>query len=181
MRFRLAEIRAFAGFLARMPGRTSSQRTPRTLAARTTYKVHGIEIFPGIGTPFSRTTRYGATFVGVERGVAPTTLVGWINYTPIFFKPDTECTVVGGRWLLVAGEGLRYRYMLYGSFNEGVVRWNRAAKLAEALVRLKVTGGTRAYRNSLSGGDLAAALNHLPFPPFPPRIGGTLRLAQHVW
>ena len=151
---------------------TSPWKVPGVLTARP-YKLDGFEIFPGIGTPISRTTRYGATFVGTEKGGTSITLIGWVNYTPIFFKPNTECTVVGGRWWLLAREGTRYRGVLYGSFGEGKVRWNKDAKLAEASVRLKVSGGTRVYRNTWRAGSFTAALNHLPFPP---RIGGTLKL-----
>jgi hypothetical protein len=140
------------------------------------YKLHGLEIFPGVGTPLSRTTRYGATFVGTERGTVSVTLIGWVNYTPIFFKPYTECTILGGRWWLVAREGIRYRGMLHGSFSDGAIRWNKDAKIAAASIRLQISGGARACRNHLSAGDLEAALNHLPFPPFPPVIGGTLTL-----
>jgi hypothetical protein len=103
-------------------------------------------------------------------------MIGWVNYAPIFFKPETECTVVGGRWWLVTSKGARYRGMLYGPFTGGKVRWNKDAKLAEAFVRLKVSGGTKACRDALSAGSLTAVLNPLPFPP---RIGGTLKLSPH--
>lgn len=113
----------------------------------------------------------------MERGAVSVVLIGWVNYTPIFFKPYTECTVLGGRWWLIASEGARYRGMINGSFSEGAIRWNKDAKIAGVSLRLKISGGTEACRNHLSVGDLQAALNHLPFPPFPPIIGGTLRLA----
>ena len=170
--------RAVLAKLGRILHRTPPRKVPGALTARA-YKLRGFEIFPGIGTPISRTTRYGATFVSAGKGATPVILIGSINYTPIFFKPNTECTVVSGCWWLVAREGIRYRGMLYGSFREGKVRWNENAKLAEASIRLKVSGGTKAYRNYLSVGNLTAVLNHLPFPPFPPTIGGTLKLAQH--
>ena len=137
------------------------------------HKVHGRELFPGIGTPLSRTTRYGATFVGVERGEKPVTMIGWINYTPIFFKPNTECTVVGGRWLLVAGRGLRPKSVLYGRFGEGSVRWNNDAKIATASIEMK---SIRGRANTRIAGTLTAGLNHFPFPPLPPIIGATLEL-----
>lgn len=176
-RLRLA-AKAISTSLARLLRRTSTQRDPEVLATRA-YKLHGVEIFPGIGTPISYTTRYGATFVAVERGETRVTLAGWVNYTPIFFKPHTECTVVGGRWWLVASKGVRCQGMLHGSFTGGKVRWNKDAKLAEVCVRLKVSGGTGAYQNSSGAGNLTAVLNHLPFPPSPPRIGGTLELTRH--
>lgn len=137
------------------------------------HKVHGRELFPGIGTPLSRTTRYGATFVGVERGEVPVTMIGWINYTPIFFKPNTECTVLGGRWLLLAGRGFRHRGVLYGSFGEGSVRWNEDAKIATASIEMKAISGPADTRIV---GALTAGLNHLPFPPLPPVIGATIDL-----
>jgi|GEM_PF-2758759 len=143
-----------------LPGR---RRAPGALPAR--YRLHGVELFPGIGVPLSRTTRYGATFAGVQRGEPAALLLGWVNYTPIFFKPSTECAVVGGRWWLVAAEGGRPR-VLRGRFGRGTVRWDQKGKLAAAEVGVRLGG---------RGGEgrLAAALNHLPFPP---RIGGALRL-----
>jgi hypothetical protein len=69
--------------------------------------------------------------------------------------------------------------MLHGSFTGGKVRWNKDAKLAEVYVRLKVSGGTGAYQNSSGAGNLTAVLNHLPFPPSLPRIGGTRELTRH--
>ena len=140
------------------------------------HKLHGVEIFPGVGAPISHTTRYGSTFVGVEKGRTTMILVGWVNYTPIFFMPSTECTIVGGRWWLVVAEGIRPWGILRGTFGAGVVRWNRNGKIAEASVPLKISGGTKAYQNSLRGGTFTAGLNHLPFPPLPPKIGGTLEL-----
>jgi hypothetical protein len=163
-------VRLFAG--------ASEKKAPEVLTAPA-YKLHGVEIFPGVGTPVSRTTRYGATFVATEKSRASTTLIGWINYTPIFFEPRAQNTIVGGRWWLIAAEGIRYRGMLYGSFGEGEVRWNGDAKIAEASVYLKVSGGTRAYRDLWKAGSLTAALNHLPFPPLPPSIGGTLKLERY--
>ena len=156
----------------------ASRGSPPAGLVGASHKLHGVEVFPGVGAPISRTTRYGATFVGVEGGRASVTLVGWVNYAPIFFKPYTECTVVGGRWWLVVTEEARYRGMLRGSFSAGVVRWNKNGKIAEASVRLKVSGGTKAYRESLRGGTFTAGLNHLPFPPLPPKIGGTLELEE---
>ena len=137
------------------------------------HKVHGRELFPGIGTPLSRTTRYGATFVGVERGEKPVTIIGWINYTPIFFKPNTVCAVVGGRWLLISGRGVHRKGVLYGRFGDGAVRWNNDAKLATASIQMKSTGGPADTRVA---GTLTAGLNHFPFPPLPPVIGATLEL-----
>ncbi len=137
------------------------------------HKIHGREVFPGVGTPLSRTTRYGATFVGVERREVPVTMIGWVDYTPIFFKPNTECTVVGGRWLLLAGRGPLYKGVLYGSFGEGSVRWNEAAKIATAYIEMKAAGGPA---DIPVAGTLTAGLNHLPFPPLPPVIGATLEL-----
>jgi hypothetical protein len=170
--------KAVLASLVRLLRGASTRRAPKAPTARA-HKLHGFEIFPGIGTPISRTTRYGATFVAVERGETSVVMIGWVNYAPIFFKPETECTVVGGRWWLVTSKGARYRGMLYGPFTKGRVRWNKNAKLAEVSVRLKVSGGTKACRNALSVGNLTAVLNHLPFPPSPPRIGGTLELSHH--
>lgn len=164
--------------LARLVYGRTSRGSPPVGPVASAHKLHGVEIFPGVGTPISRTTRYGATFVGVQRGRASVILVGWVNYAPIFFKPSTECTIVGGRWWLVSVEGARCRGMLHGSFDEGVVQWNKNAKIAVASVRLKVLGGTEAYRESLRGGTFTAGLNHRPFPPLPPKIGGTLRLER---
>lgn len=140
-------------------------------------KLYGIELFPGIGTPISRTTRYGATFVAAERGRTPLILAGWVNYTPIFFKPDTECTVVGGRWCLVERGENRSRATLHGSLDGGTILWNKDGKLARLSVRLKASGGTGAYRRFRGTAELTGVLNHHPFPPSPPRIGATLRFA----
>ena len=137
-------------------------------------KFHGREVFPGIGTPFSRITRYGATFVGVERGEVSVTLIGWVCYTPIFFKPDTECSVVGGRWFMVANDGPRYRGAVHGSFGEGFVRWNGDAKLATVSIEMEIKDGPGASRLI---GTLSGALNHLPFPPLPPVIAATFEPA----
>lgn len=150
---------------------------PRALTGRVR-KIYGMEVFPGVGTPLSRTTRYGATFVGVERGRTPLILAGWVNYTPIFFKPETECTVVGGRWCLIEGRGKGLHGILHGSFNGGSVRWNRSGKLAELSVRLEASGGARAYRHLRHAAELEGVLNHLPFPPSPPRIGAALRFLR---
>lgn len=139
-------------------------------------KLHGFEVFPGVGTPLSRTTRYGAAFVAAERGGAA--MLGWVNYAPIFFGPDTECAVVGGRWFVLAREGGVYRGLLHGSFTGGTVRWNRRAKIARTSLQMQVSGGTRSWRNAYGSGALVAGLNHLPFPPAPPGIGGTLELAR---
>lgn len=138
-------------------------------------KLHGIEVFPGIGTPISHTTRYGATFIAAERGRTPLLMAGWVNYTPIFFKPNTECTVVGGRWCLVEGGGNRPRATLHGSLGRGMILWNADGKLARLSVRLEASGGTGAYRRFRGAAELAGVLNHHPFPPSPPRIGATLR------
>ena len=178
MSFNLTIAKAVSERLARLLHAISAREVPEALPSRA-HKLHGVEVFPGIGTPFSRTTRYGATFVATERGRTSVTMIGCVNYTPIFFKPLTECTIVGGRWWLVARRKARYQGMLCGSFSGGKVRWNKDAKLAEVSVRLKVSGGTGAYRNSASAGELTAVLNHLPFPPSPPRIGGTLKLERH--
>lgn len=175
LRFASAGARAASARLALAGAPTKTSKA----FMRGTHKLHGVEIFPGVGIPVSRSTRYGATFVAVERGKTPVTLVGWVNYTPIFFKPGTECAVVGGRWWLVATEGIRHRGTLHGSFSEGKIRWNKDAKLAEASIRLRVSGGVGVYRGFRGTGNLMAALNHLPFPPFPPRIGGTLELARY--
>ena len=137
-------------------------------------KFHGREVFPGIGTPFSRTTRYGATFVGLERGEVPVVLIGWVYYTPIFFKPGTECSVVGGRWWMVAGKGLHYRETLSGSFREGFVRWNGDAKIATVSIEMEVPDGPGASRVV---GTLVGGLNHLPFPPLPPIIAAAFEPA----
>lgn len=139
-------------------------------------KLHGFEVFPGVGTPLSRTTRYGATFVAVDRGGAA--MIGWVNYAPIFFGPGTECRVVGGRWYLLSREGDGARGLLHGSFTGGTVAWNRRAKIARASLRMRVRGGTRARRDAYGCGTLVAGLNHLPFPPLPPGIGGTLELSR---
>lgn len=145
-----------------------AQRTklPDALTNRAS-KLEGIEVFPGVGTPLSRTTRYGASFVAIEREESFIALFGWVNYTPIFFKPFTECTVTGGCWILLAVDGLRYRSLLGGSFEGGTVTWNENAKLAQAMIRMSAPEVV---------GDLTATLNHFPFPPAPPRIEGTLRL-----
>jgi hypothetical protein len=135
-------------------------------------KLYGIEVFPGVGTPISRTTRYGATFVAVERGRTPSILAGWANYRPIFFKPHTECTVVGGRWCLVEGGS---RAALQGSLGGGKILWNGDGKLALLSLRLEVSGGTGVHRRFRGAAELVGALNHHPFPPSPPRIGATLR------
>ena len=142
-------------------------------------KLHGIELFPGIGTPISRTTRYGATFVAAERGKTPLVLAGWVNYTPIFFKPDTECTVVGGRWYLVEGwDNDWHLATLRGCLCGGTILWNGDGKLAMLSVRLEASGGTGAYRAFRGAGELTGVLNHHPFPPSPPRIGATLRFVE---
>lgn len=140
-------------------------------------RLYGIEVFPGVGTPISRTTRYGATFVAAERGRTPLVLAGWVNYTPIFFKPNTECQVVGGRWCLVEGGGNRPRAILYGSLTRGRILWNGDGKLARLSVRLQPSGGTGVYRRFRGSAELVGALNHHPFPPSPPRIGATLRFS----
>lgn len=146
-------LRDLPGGRGGLPGRTPAG-----------YHLRGVEVFPGIGVPLSRTTRYGATFVGLQRGEPAVLLLGWVNYTPIFFKPSTECTVVGGRWWLLATEGVRFAGVLRGRFGPGKVRWDGRGKLAEAAVSVSVSGGGE--------GRLLAVLNHLPFPP---RIGGVLR------
>jgi hypothetical protein len=138
-------------------------------------KLYGVEVFPGVGTPISRTTRYGATFVAVERGRAPLILAGWVNYTPIFFKPHTECTVVGGRWYLVEGGCGRRCATLHGSLGGGRILWNGDGKLARLTLRLEASGGTGAYRRFRGAAELVGALNHHPFPPSPPKISATLR------
>lgn len=148
--------------------------TPPALTGRLSGHVHrlyGLEIFPGVGTPLSRTTRYGATFVAVERGRMSVTLIGWVNYTPIFFKPDTVCRVVGGRWWLLAATGPRCRGLLHGSFRDGTVRWNGDAKLADASMEMEVWYGRNSGGEHRVSAKLVAGLNHLPFPP---RIGGML-------
>jgi hypothetical protein len=155
-----------------------AMRPPRTVPALAVreHKLYGIEIFPGVGTPISRSTRYGATFVAAEGGLTPLILAGWVNYAPIFFKPNTECTVVGGRWCLI--EYGRRRATVHGTLGAGTIRWNGDGKLALLSVRLKATGGTGSYRHYRGAADLSGVLNHHPFPPSPPRIGATLRFAE---
>lgn len=153
--------------------------TSRSLTDRVR-KLYGIELFPGIGTPLSRTTRYGAVFAAAERGKTPLILAGWVNYTPIFFKPDTECTVVGGRWCLVEGGYDSPFAMLYGSLSRGTIAWNGDGKLALLSVCLEVSGGTGAYHRFRGTAELTGALNHHPFPPSPPRIGATLRFMRQA-
>lgn len=145
-----------------------SQEILRKLSSGS-YELHGIEIFPGIGTPFSYTNRYGAIFVASGEGRPHLTFVGWVNYTPIFFKPETVCSIIGGRWLLISRESRRCRGMLQGYFSEGEVQWNKNAKLARVSARLKLSG-------SRDLGTLSAILNHFPFPPKPPRIEGLLNI-----
>ncbi len=147
------------------------------LAARE-HKLHGIEVFPGVGTPISRTTRYGATFVAVEGGTTPLIVAGWVDYTPIFFKPDTECTVVGGRWCLIERGRGRRRAALHGTLAGGRILWNGDGKLALLSVRVRASGGTGRYRHFRGAAELSGVLNHHPFPPSPPRIGATLRFAK---
>ncbi len=171
--FGLIWLLVITTLLSRLLQRNSSQGESSTLVARAR-KFHGREVFPGIGTPFSRTTRYGATFVGLERGRIPVVLIGWVYYTPIFFKPGTECSVVGGRWWMVAGKGLHYRETLSGSFGEGFVRWNEDAKIAAVSIEMEVPDGPGA---SCVVGTLAGGLNHLPFPPLPPIIAATFEPA----
>ena len=110
--------------------------------------MHGVEVFPGVGTPLSFTTRYGAAFVAVGSGAL---MAGWVNYSPIFFKPHTRCEILGGRWVLLSRLGLAA-----GCFAGGRVMWNRNLTLA------RIEGGLR------GGGVFEGVLNHLPFPP---RIG----------
>jgi hypothetical protein len=153
---------------------TDHTMTGADLTARE-HKLHGIEVFPGVGTPLSRTTRYGATFVAVERGRTPLIVAGWVNYTPIFFKPGTECIVVGGRWCLI--ERGRRRVALHGTLGAGTILWNDDGKLALLSVRLRASGGTGPYRNYRGDGELSGVLNHHPFPPSPPSIGATLRFS----
>lgn len=172
-----AGVKATLTSLARLLTGASTQRASGVPATHA-YKLHGLEIFPGVGIPVSRNTRYGATFVATEKGRVSTTLVGWVNYTPIFFEPRAQNTIVGGRWWLIATEGICYRGVLYGSFGKGELRWNKDAKIAEASVHLKISGGTRAYRDLWQTGSLTAALNHLPFPPLPPSLGITLKLER---
>ena len=154
--------------------RTSFSREGHPALTARARKFHGREIFPGIGTPFSRTIRCGAAFVGVERGEVSTTLIGWVCYTPIFFKPGTECSIVGGRWLLISNSGLRYRGALRGSFGDGFVRWNGDAKLATISIEMNAPDGAGSSR---AVGNLTGALNHLPFPPLPPVIAATFEPA----
>ena len=160
-----------------MRGRTSQTSSRELLAALSTreLRLRGREIFPGVGTPVSCTTRYGATFAGVEKGKVSVALFGWVNYTPIFFKPRTRCAIVGGCWWLVATEGLRYRGALRGSFDGGMVSWNKDAKLAKASIDLKVFCEPAERENPGNTGTFTAILNHLSFPP---RITGVLSLGN---
>lgn len=140
--------------------------------------LRGVEIFPGMGTPLSRTTRYGATFVASERrGVI---MLGWVNYTPLFFKPGTECTVVGGRWFILVRERGIYCGLLRGLFTKGLVCWDRRADIAQASLGMKGSGGTRECRDAVVYGSMMATLDHLPFPPAPPSIVGELKLTRSV-
>lgn len=140
------------------------------------HRLQGIEIFPGVGTPVSKSTRYGATFIAFERGRVFSFLFGWVNYSPIFFKPSSNCTILGGRWWMISTERLRLRSLLYGAFEGGRLRWNKNAKLAEISVSLRIRGDLAIRQGSYKTGELEAVLNHHPFPPSPPRISGILRL-----
>ena len=126
-----------------------------------TLEMHGIELFPGIGTPFSQLNRYGAIFTATSEAEPALRFSGWVNYTPIFFKPGTICSVIGGGWIL-----LSRRAICLGGFDGGEVHWNRNAKLALAEIELT--------HDSRSVGRLSAVLNHFPFPPVPPRIEGSI-------
>lgn len=128
-----------------------------------TLEMHGVEIFPGIGTPFSQTSRFGAVFVAACEGLDATRFLGWINYTPIFFEPGTVCSVIGGGWAVFSGSSLP----VFGGFGRGSVSWNRNGKLALAEITL--------LHGSSTTGQVYAILNHFPFPPAPPTIEGTVR------
>lgn len=125
--------------------------------------MHGIEIFPGIGTPFSQTSRFGAVFFAGCEGLPKTRFLGFINYTPIFFGPGTVCSIIGGFWILLHPG----RFPVRGSFGRGTVSWNHNCKLALAEMDLLLC--------SRPAGQIQAILSHFPFPPSCPTIEGTLR------
>lgn len=166
--------RAACGTLTRLFGARPAPKLAEWLSRRE-HKLYGLEIFPGVGTPLSYTTRYGATFAAIERGRRPLVMAGWVNYTPIFFKPKTVCTVVGGRWFLLEMKGAWPGGLAYGTFRGGEVRWNEDAKLATASMEMDLSRYGDVHEDSHVAGKLVAALNHHPFPPSPPRIGATLR------
>lgn len=83
-------------------------------------------------------------------------LFGWVNYCPIFFKPGTDSTIVGRRWIVLSSEtGLSA-----GCFVSGRIAWNWNIKMA-------VISGEMS-----SGDTFEGVLNHLPFLP---RVGLRLR------